>query len=380
MNNTNLYAWSGNGKIALFDVEQDKAIPVSHSYFNPSNPTIIHIHGWSMNAISKQDFFSYNFDSHSSKTFNALDIWKNPNNNIDRANWNMLNFDWTEFADETLPTSAERKMHSADDLTYKVKTASGVRDVSVPKSSRYNIPMAKLAARAICKFLEQHPGYSKQIRLVGNSLGAQMCILITKEISDLVRSRTFDVKVPNRIELLDPFWSQGSKDYISGKWTGELARSHVNTLKKRHRKIAISRQISSTFATTTLAGDANHDLNKVIALIWQRFHWLNALDEFNKHILVDEHYFESYKYTAPDECEYKTNWWGSGYYQNTGKMAHSASTPSWRIREMMKQTFNGERAFWDQAYFTFSDVGEATSTPDDDEFYLRKLSESKNLF
>ena len=56
-----------------------------------------------------------------------------------------------------------------------------------------------------------------------------------KLISDKIDAGLVSQKLlPNRITLLDPFYSKGEKSYLNNKWTGEVCREYVTYLKEKN--------------------------------------------------------------------------------------------------------------------------------------------------
>lgn len=70
------------------------------------------------------------------------------------------------------------------------------------------------------------------IRIAGHSLGNQMETYLTKRVYDAADAGQISKNLkPNRLALLDPYWSNGGKSYLNNKWTGEACREYVKDLK-----------------------------------------------------------------------------------------------------------------------------------------------------
>jgi len=102
-----------------------------------------------------------------------------------------------------------------------------------------------------------------------------------------------------------------------------------------------------------VAMDANNELRAWVCGTISVMPWYySAWELVPKHSAASRHYFWSMAFEPPVECRIKL--WRR---YSTGKMAASASTPEWRIKEMM-----GSQYTWDHV------EGRHTETPEDDWF------------
>ena len=94
-----------------------------------------------------------------------------------------------------------------------------------------------------------------EIRFVGHSLGNQLATNSAKLVENDINSSKISSKLrPNRIALLDPFWSKGGKDYLGGRWTGEVCREYIKELESKGVAVEMYR---SSSINDLFIGDSN---------------------------------------------------------------------------------------------------------------------------
>ncbi|OOM75901.1 hypothetical protein CLPUN_29380 [Clostridium puniceum] len=326
--------WYGKNNAAEKFVEGQ-----SNPYFDPKKPTIIYIHGWQKDSTTKLYRESFNpstMDREYGVDVNLADYW------IDKG-WNVGIFYWNQFSDESEVKDAEAK----------IWTTSG------PKSMRWrkvdgtyesnNVPTVSVAQLFVDNYKKAMSNFSgSEIRLAGHSLGGQVVINGTKLISDEIDKNNISSKLlPNRVALLDPFWSKNSKSYLNNKWTGEVSRSYVTNLKS---KGVVFEQYKTSNINSLLIGDSNNDMKKLTDFTEIHPDFISILNESSKHRYARDWYFYSFGFDAPKET--KNN-------QSTGNAASSASTSTSREAIMMNSNY-----YWIQSY------GTNTYTPLDDKFEI----------
>lgn len=311
------------------------------SYYDSSKPTIIYFHGWkngmAEDGYSLEDFY---FDDVNANTAKA---WKD-------KGWNVGIYHWGQFADESELKDAEAKIWSrqgSQGMRYRLDDGSYSTE-QAPEQS-----IGQLAFEHITAALDANE--SGNIRFAGHSLGNQLAVLTAEKIKDAVNDGSVSGDLmPGRIDLLDPFWSQGDKDYLDGDWTGERVRSYIEDMISKHNTAVTWYKTSGIF--DLWVGDQNTDLEKHVALINNRFWYLNAIEIADKHVHARKWYFMSMAYDAPEEVT--INWWGKR--SKTGSDAASASSSDDLIRTMMNDDEQ-----WDQV------EGRYTADPSDDQFEVK---------
>lgn len=328
-------------------------IEVSTSLYNPTKPTMIYFHGWSVGTSVlnyKRNTFEF-IDGDNNIDINTVKVWKD-------KGWNVGVFYWNQFADELEVKDAEAKIWSENGpkgMRYRLSDGTTSTDQSP------SLSVSELAFNQITDVMEGNT--SNNVRLVGHSLGNQLAVSVAKLMSDAIVEGDLDSKlVPDRIELLDPFWSQDGKSYLGDSnndgqndWTGERVRWDIETLKNRHNT-AVTWYKSSLILNTGI-GDGNNDLKERVAFQSVRLWYLSGVDIVGKHNYVKMNYFWSMSFDAPTEVT--LNFWRRR--RATGNVAASASAPIKRIRQLMDSGY-----LWDQV------EGRFTPTPDDDQFELKK--------
>lgn len=318
-------------------------------FYDDSKPTVIYFHGWqsgsSEDNYSREDFI---FEDMDDKT--TARGWK-------LQGWNVGIFHWGQFADEDEVKDAEAKMWSKSGpkgMRYRLS------DGSYSTLQSPNMSVSDIAFEQITIALENNT--SGNVRFAGHSLGNQLAVNVADKINDAINNGSVSNNVmPNRIELLDPFWSQDGKGYLGdangdgqNDWTGERVKWAI-------RDLIADQDIAVTWYKTSAifdlwVGDQNTSLESTVALVNNRFWYLDAWDIASKHVHARKWYFMSMKSAAPEEVT--INWWGRR--NETGYDAASASTSDDRIKVMMGNTYE-----WDQV------EGRYTADPADDQFEVK---------
>lgn len=320
--------------------------PPSTDYYDSSKPTVIYFHGWK-NGSSQDNYKRDNFTFSDNNDANTMQSWK-------EQGWNVAIFHWNQFSDESELKNAESKIwsiHGDVGMRYTLNDGSTSTTQSPDKS------IGQLAYEQISAALATNT--SGNIRFAGHSLGNQLAVYTADLINDAVNAGTISENVmPNRIALLDPFWSQDAKSYLGDEngdgnndWVGEKTLWAIEAMIE-DRDIAVEWYKSSAIFDLWI-GDQNTELESVVNLNNLRFWYLDVTDIPAKHVNARHWYFQSMSESAPEEVT--INWWGNR--NETGDDAASASTSDNRIRNMM-----GDNYEWDQV------EGRYTATPNDDQF------------
>ncbi len=343
---------SQNQSAKAFDERTNRKINVSSSFYDPSKPTVVYFHGW-QNNTSRDNYRRETFqfvDASNNVNVNTAQIWKN-------KGWNVAIFYWNQFADEGELKDAEAKIWSTNGnrkMRYRLSDGS-YSERQAPTNSlgieAFNQLSALLANNT-----------SNNIRFVGHSLGNQLATYTSFLFSTAVKKGNLSARLmPNRLELLDPFWSKGRKNYLgdynndgSNDWTGERVRWYVQEMKNRNN--LATTWYSSSLILNAGIGDSNNRLKDIAAFQSVRYWYVSAIDVVAKHVNARHSYFWGLNFDAP--AEVRVNWLLQR--TKTGRVAASASTSTSRIRQMM-----GSANLWDQV------EGRYTATPEDDMFQIK---------
>jgi len=290
-----------------FDSNNDcqKAVPgQGNSYYNKNNKVVIYIHGWQNGSTRNQMRETFDFTRAGGPSNIMSQYWRSRGYNVGVLYWN-------QFADEGEVKDAEAKIWSQNG----------------PRKMRWR---------------NSDGSYGSEIRLAGHSLGNQVAVALTKKIYDA----NVNAKLkPTRVALLDPFYSNGGKNYLGGQWTGERARAYVASLK--NSGVIFEAYRSSSVTNTFLVGDANRGLLNMVSFVELRPWYFNAFQQREKHISAAWHYFWSMDFTEPA-------------IRRSNDTGQSARTSNSRTRALM----NGNRRLW-------HDRGVYSKTPNGDRFRYR---------
>lgn len=374
-----LYWFEGNNA-SVKAVEHDGTVNnVPSNYYSDNKKTMILFHGWqngsSQNGYNREGFyFSY-------ADVQLAQAWKD-------KGWNVGLFYWNQFADEGEVKDAEAKIWSAqgprgmryrqsdgsystlqssDLLTPQNQVETMYADIMTQQpdgnynywlnqvynsdceqtlnsfaqsagkvASDYNYicdgkSVGRIAFEQVSAALANNT--SGNIRFAGHSLGNQLATYTAKQIYD---ANSAGPAMPNRIELLDPFWSKNGKSYLgdadgngSNDWTGERVRWYLGEMISTH-DIAVTWYKGSAILDLWI-GDANRALEDIVTFVHPALWYLSSVEIATKHVHTKDIYLMSMKDEPPAEV---TIGWFNRRNQ-TGNIGPSASTCDARIKEMM---------------------------------------------
>jgi hypothetical protein len=235
------------------------------AYFNPNKPTVIYVHGWQQdthlnppaNGIDRRRE-TLNFNG-----VDAVTLWKQAG-----QDWNVGIFYWDAFANEDENVDGPKPPWKAEPKIWTTRGPTGMRWRRGDGSFVIQPVIEKDAGTLFVEaFIEAMRNTSApEIRIVGHSLGNQMAVRLTKEVGDRVARGELPVSMmPKRVALLDPYWTSDAKDWLGGKWTGEVVREYVRDL-KRTRNVVFE-QYQSSNMNDWFAGDKNHELQSMTAFL-----------------------------------------------------------------------------------------------------------------
>ncbi|MDD4315860.1 MAG: hypothetical protein PHC84_01720 [Clostridia bacterium] len=199
--------------IALSDVKNipDESLYIEwlgSSGYNVDNPTMILFHGetpgnWDSKFSMTLPETDYVYYSSNSTTYNVtrnIDIERTLHQYWLSQNYNVGIFHWEKFADDNMDKLV-KKLYNAVDMRYKTATDTFENNA---------VPNYSLTEIASAVYLDEIPdeAYGREIRLVGNGVGAILALSVSDYLYDgysegLVRQEV----LPHRVSLIDPYLS-----------------------------------------------------------------------------------------------------------------------------------------------------------------------------
>ena len=314
-------------------------------YYDPAKPTIIFVHGWLPDQVGVPPTFRYVAEDEAGNTLlesNLADAWV-------ADGWNAGIFYWAPFADEDVVVAAENKIWTADSLLgMRWRSADGKYHVD----GAPEISASALFYEAYKAALADYTGDT--IRIAGHSLGNQMAVALTLHILEGIAQEEIAENLrPQRIALLDPYWSLEKKDFLGDVNTGTAVRQAI-TEQIIPAGILVEWYRSSLLTQGEPVSDANEELRPLTAYTRLAPNFCPVTDQVCRHEAAWQWYFLSYGDPPPPECVRSGP---DAPCEATGDAAASASTPDERIAEMMSLSWQ-----WRQVH------GRLTPQADDDWF------------
>ena len=183
----------------------------SNPYYSNNKPTVIYIHGWQNGSVQNKSRETLDRRGSGGPNQDLAHHW------LDRG-WNVGVLYWNQFADESEVKDAEAKIHVANGPRSMRWKSLNNGYQSGPGQSVTDLLYAAIHDN-MQNFSNSH------FRLAGHSLGNQLALSIGVRLKDAVNQGSLNANLrPDRIALLDPFYSNGSKSYLNGQWTGEKSQ------------------------------------------------------------------------------------------------------------------------------------------------------------
>lgn len=316
--------WYGQGNNC------QKAIPgQANPYYNKNNKVIIYIHGWQKDSVTQLKRETFDVTANGGPSEILSDYWLSRGYNVGVMYWN-------QFADESEVKDAEAKIWStAGPRAMRWKNSSGVYSTGPTKH------VTQLLYEA---YRDNLAGYTGgYIRIAGHSLGNQIAVNLTNTIYTQAAAGAISANLkPKRVALLDPFYSNNAKSYLGNKWTGEVARTYVSSLKTQG--VIFEAYRSSAVTSTIFVGDDNKGLMNMTAFTELKPEYFGTTQQAEKHIAARWHYFWSINFNTPT-------------IKNSSDAGLSAATTDARTTTLM----NGTQRL-------IHELGTNTQSPSDDRF------------
>ena len=232
-------------------------------YFDPSKPSVIHIHGWSKGTITMT---SCNFNAISSNYTKVVahDKWL--------PDWNVGIFRWEPFADDDdlslcggvwvpNPRKAEAKIHIGANMQYRNRDGSGFSSLTTT-SSLYNKSITEMFVDEYTKIFGSTT--NQEVRLTSHSIGGQLAL----SAAALLKKRgNTSIK---RIELLDIFFCNGQNDGYTSKPKSSSAMARANLAiinPNTDPDVAVSWYQCTNMTDCDIVGSSNTEMKKRVS--WQ---------------------------------------------------------------------------------------------------------------
>lgn len=213
-------------------------------FYDSRKPTMIYVHGWQRDSV-KSGLIAGTHKSNGREEF----FWDGMNINVANAwiakGWNVGLFQWTQLADDegTLlgsdvfkigaPLHAEAKIWAITAPASDMPGGNTMRwrrcDETFTNVGMPPKPAGQLYYEAYKAALSQYRG--PEIRVAGHSLGNQMTAAMLERVfadPSIPASRR-----PQRVALLDPYWSPGPKSYLGGITNAQRVLGIVADLRGR---------------------------------------------------------------------------------------------------------------------------------------------------
>lgn len=285
-----------------------------------SSRAVLYVHGWQPGHSTQQleepalpkETFVTPAERYSAEIDTSLP-WRD-------AGYDVLVFSWAQYADEPTPLEAERKIW--DNTTqHRWKDSNGASTSGSPPGS-----LGQALFEQARPLLDRY----EHLHVVGHSLGCQM---VTCLVQCLLEAHA---KLPGRLTLLDPYFSNFGKCFLQGQWPGERVRDVVS--RAAAAGVAIE-QFKSSLVLNNPLSDTNLALTQTTAYVVMR-------PEFFKiergpgdiQVLANRHAHAKYCYFASKGCPApsETVWNSTDKAWCLGdSSAGHASVTDERVREMM---------------------------------------------
>ena len=287
---------------------------------------VLYVHGWKPNTRRPFDRFVTPKDLYGTET-DTLQPWL-------AEGYTALAFEWRAYADEALVTDAERKIWDAE-ATGRWRKVDGEYVTGPPRARDLGTALFD-AYMQVYAWQLQTFGASEDcyFHVVGHSLGCQM---VTRLLYLILESQTPERVarlLPQRVTLLDPYFTNFRKPYLRGRWTGEVVRQAIAQCQEAHG-LAVEQYKSSAVLDNPVS-DSNQQLRLFTAyfVLYPQFIPL-AWGTKDVAVLSQRHsccrflYFWSKAYAAPAEQLRQ-----AGALRPTGDVAGYANMPDAQVRRL----------------------------------------------
>lgn len=310
------------------------------SPFDKTKPTIIYVHGWleDMAQLEYASDFLFITDADEHIEVNTVKDWINDG-------YNVGVFNWCQLSDEDNVDNAEAKIwvHDHFDGYENINMRWKKSDGSIEAT---NIPTKSAAELFYDAYVQAMTGFEgDHIRIAGHSLGNQMAIRLTDLIDTHIdRGDIPPELMPDRVALLDPYYSAGGRSYLNGQSTDDAATAIANRLINENN-VVFEMYKSSSLTDGSLSGSANEPLERLAYHVDQWPSYYSWYQQGEKHSLAASAYF-----------------WTKSFENQTNPFVHTSYMDNATVASMMGP-----------AYYYEQTTGYHTINPTDDIYSSRVL-------
>ncbi len=247
-------------------------------------PTVVFFHGQQPGAtaanIWRGNPFLKSFANETPE--NLLPLWKN-------KGYNIGIFFWEQFSDEQNPRHIEFKLWEKPN-----KDSPGIRFLTKDNKEEYLKTDQKLSD-VLCNNYDSaiRDITAPTFRIVAHSAGTQLALHCIE------RHRESTQNLPDRLVLLDPYWSKSNKNYGDFVWTGSFSEEKLKWILKT-KNVAVEQYKTSLLGG--MIGDENLAFRKYTAFgrVWASFIPRYAFAVHHNYAIA--WYFESMAHPLPVEA------------------------------------------------------------------------------
>lgn len=270
------------------------------SPFDPQKPTVILVHGWLSDAI----LHNYNPNFLYMEDLGDEPVEKNCVANWIKDGYNVGVFNWVQFADECDSVKdAEAKIWTTN---YKKgeKDEIGMRwrkaDNTYETKNVPNVDAATLFYQSYIKAMEGYKG--DHVRIVGHSLGNQMAIRLCDLLDqNIKKGEVAPELMPDRVALLEPYYSGDKKTYLNGRKTSEVCNSMAKNLIEKDK--IVFEMVKTSELTKGYVGDDNKILENMCCFYTMDTSYFPLPKQGAKHTIVKAFYFGAKDQTLQEKCQ-----------------------------------------------------------------------------
>ena len=196
VNDFGIYFYGTQQNSATDAVGCQKYIPGEpNPFFNPANKTLIYAHGFNPGNIAGNTREGFLFNEAGSGNINVQNYWTTDG-------WNVGIFQWIQLADDggLPPTDVERKIYDANSNIVGMRWKRSNNNYGLRGNPTLNVTQLY---RQEYQKVTAVVSNSTELRLIGNSLGANLTMAMLREVA------INGGRLPRRVSLMDPYWGLG---------------------------------------------------------------------------------------------------------------------------------------------------------------------------
>lgn len=253
-----VYPWHPDVRLYWFGIGRKCSPGPKSEYFDATKPSIIYVHGWQPGTTLRGFRETLNFvnppgTKSPMQDTEVVDLWVAKGYNIGIFYWNQL-------ADEPTVAEAERKIFNTHDgvgLRWRRRNPDG-STIFVESSGIFQEDHC--VSDMLVKTYLEHFSVSASttygpVHIIGHSLGAQLTLEFCRRLL-LSQTHFFGTQgeslwYPQRLTLIDPFFTRGTKDYgpLDGISPSQRMTENIHLVRE-----ALPRLLIETYETSLIGG------------------------------------------------------------------------------------------------------------------------------